>query len=902
MSFLDGVRYRLGVWLHPTRHARQIEREMRLHLEMDAAQREHDAPDEVTHADAWFAAKRQFGNVTYLQEEARRMTANVWLDTIERDLRFAARSMRRAPGFTIAVVVTLALGIGANAAMFSLVDRLLFRPPALLTSPNRVHHIYTAQTVRGNEAIGSYGPYARYADFAKSTTSFDLTTGVAQEDLAVGIGDASREMHIGIVSASFFKFFDAPPALGRYFGADEDTPPNGSAVAVASYARWQTEYGGSRAVLGTKVQIGSVLYTIIGVTPPDFAGIWSSQPPAYYVPITTYGAAEAAANSSPSEHWWTTYHWYWMETMARTRPGVSDARTNADLTQAFIRSIQAERGGTKEISQERPRAFVGSILSERGPNASGFAKVATWVGGVALVVLLIACANVANLLFARALRRRREIAVRLALGVSRARLLSQLLTESVLLAIFGGIVGILVAQWSSIGLRAAFLPKDAEISVWRDERTILFAGIAALVTGLLIGVAPVVQARRADLTGDLKAGAREGTHQRSRLRIGLLVMQGALSVILLVGAGLFVRSLNQVRNIRLGYDVGPVLIVHLNMRGVQLDSVYQVALRQRLLQAALTTRSVVNASFQTGIPFWSTWSVGLSVPGIGAVGRLGRFDVNAVSPGYFGTLGTRILRGRGILGTDLEHSPLVMVVSEKMGSTLWPGEDPIGKCVRLGVLDTIPCRTVVGIAEDIKSHQLSNEPDMYYYLPATQFNPNQTGLFVRVRGDAATDADAVRRSLQREMPAPSYVTTTPLSQVIGGETRSWKLGASMFSAFGLLALVLAAIGLYSVIAYNVAQRTHEIGVRVALGARAGDVLRLVILDGVRLSIVGVGAGGVIAFLAAPRLAPLLFQESARDPAVYAIVAITLVAVSVAASWLPAYRASRIEPTRALRHE
>ena len=901
MSFIDAVRYRLGAWLHPTRHAEQIEREMRLHLEMEAAQREHDAPDALTHADALFAARRQFGNVTFLREEARRMTANVWLDTIERDLRFAARSMRRAPGFTIAVVLTLALGIGANAAMFSLIDRLLFRPPALLVSPGRVHHIYNTQTVRGTESIGSYVQYARYADFAKWTTSFDLVAGFADDNLAIGVGDASREMHVGIVSASFFKFFDAPPALGRYFGADEDSPPNGSAVAVASYALWQTQYGGGREVLGAKAQIGSVLYTIIGVTPPDFAGIWSSQPPSYYIPLATYGAAWTAANAS-SEHWWTTYHWYWMETMARTKPGVSQARANADLTQAFIKSVQAERGGSQNDFAMRPRAFIGSILNERGPNASGFAKVATWVGGVALVVLLIACANVANLLFARALRRRREIAVRLALGVSRVRLLAQLLTESVLLAIFGGIAGMLVAQLGSIGLRAAFLPKDTEMSVWRDERTILFAGIAALIAGFLTGIAPVIQARRADLTDDLKAGAREGTYQRSRLRVVLLVTQGALSVILLVGAGLFVRSLEHVRNIRLGYDVDPVLIVSLNMRGVKLDSVHQVELRQRLLQTALTTPSVVNASFQIGIPFWSTWSIGLSVPGIDSVNRLGRFAVNAVSPGYFGTMGTRILRGRGILVTDLEHAPLVMVVSQRMGSTLWPGEDPIGKCVRLGVGDTIPCRTVVGVAEDIKAHQLTNEPDMYYYLPATQFNPNQAGLFVRVRGDAADYADAVRRSLQREMPGPSYITTTPLSQPIGEQTRSWKLGASMFSAFGLLALLLAAIGLYSVIAYNVAQRTHEIGVRVALGARAADVLRLVIFDGVRLAIVGVGAGGVIAFLAAPRVAPLLFHESARDPAVYAIVAISLVAVSVAASWLPALRASRIEPTRALRHD
>jgi len=518
-----------------------------------------------------------------------------------------------------------------------------------------------------------------------------------------------------------------------------------------------------------------------------------------------------------------------------------------------------------------------------------------------VIVLLIACANVANLLFARALRRRREIAVRLALGVSQARLLSQLLTESVLLALAGGVAGLLVAQFSGIGLTRAFLPDTATLSVLHDERTLLFAGGAALLAGLLTGLAPVMQASRADLTGDLKSGAREGMYQRSRLRVTLLLLQGALSVILLVGAGLFVRSLNHVRSIRLGFDADPVVVVGLNMRGVQLDSVQQVDLRRRLLERATATPNVESATLQIGIPFWSTWSQRLTVAGIDTVARLGRFDLSAVSPDYFRTMGTRILRGRGILPTDLEHAPLVMVVSQGMAKTLWPNENAIGKCVRMGA-DTNPCRYVVGIAEDIKSHQLSNEPDMYYYMPATQFNPNQTGLFVSVRGDAAQYADVVRRSLQREMPGASYITTTPLSKILGEQTRSWRLGASMFSAFGMLALLLAAIGLYSVIAYNVAQRTHELGVRMALGAQANDVIRLVVREGIGFGIAGVVIGGVIALGAGHWLAPLLFEESVRDPVVFGVVAVALLVVALAASWLPALRASRVEPTRALRYE
>jgi len=828
------------------------------------------------------------------------------IDNFRQDLSYALRGLRAKPAFTTAVVLTLALGIGANAAMFSLVDRLLFRPPALLKSPDRVHRIYGASIFRGKERIGLGGQYARFVDMTKWTRSFDLTAGFTSRDLAVGVGDASREMPIAIVSATFFQFFDAPPALGRYFGPAEDTPPSGAPVAVASYARWQTQYGGRREILGSTIQIGSVLYTIVGVAPADFVGLWSNQPPAYFIPITSYGGAMAQRLNGPlsKESWWTTYHWGWMEMMARRKPGVSETGANADLTQAYVRSYEAERVGSPRsppLSVAKPRAFVGSILAERGPRASGFAKVATWLGGVALVVLLIACANVANLLFARALRRRREIAVRLALGVSRSRLLSQLLTESVLLAVGGGIAGILVAQWSSIGLRAAFLPKTADLTVVRDGRTVLFAGVAALVTGLLTGLAPVLQASRASLTSDLKAGAREGSFQRSRLRTTLLVMQGALSVLLLVGAGLFVRSLGHVRNIRLGYDVDPVLIADLNMRGVQLDSAHEVQLRQRLLQTALATPGVENASFQTGIPFWSTWSVGLFVSGIDTVARLGRFDVNAVSPGYFATMGTRILRGRGIQATDLGNAPLVIVVSQAMANTLWPGADAIGKCVRMNA-DTMPCRTVVGIAEDIKSHQLSNETDMYYYVPATQFNPNSTGLFIRVHGDAARQAEAVRRSLQREMPGASYIVTNALSEVIGDQTKSFRLGASMFSAFGILALVLAAIGLYSVIAYNVAQRTHELGVRVALGAQRADVLRLVISEGFQLGIAGVVIGGAIALGAGRWITPLLFDQSPRDPLVFTVVALVLIGVSILASWIPARRAAQVEPTQALRYE
>jgi predicted permease len=824
-------------------------------------------------------------------------------DALEQDLRYALRGLRSKPGFAAAVIATLTLGIGANSAMFGIVDRMLFRPPPMLIDAGRVHRVYVGTMARGKERVSSPSQYARFTDLTRWTTSFSRTAAFTLNDLAIGAGDAAREMKVGVVSASFFGFFDAPPIVGRYFTDAEDTPPSGAAVAVASYATWQTSFGGRRDIIGTKLQIGAVQYTIIGVSPRGFAGVWETQPPAYFIPATTIGFARAGAFLRGKE-WWKTYSWGWLSMMAQRKPGVSVEQASADLTQAFRQSYQAqliEQTRSTPIDIARPRAFAGSILSERGPNESSFAKVATWVSGVALIVLLVACANVANLLLARAIRRRREIAVRLALGVSRARLLSQLLIESLVLSLLGGVGALVVAQWGGALLRSSLMPQSVAAPAFRDSRTLMFTAAAALVVGVLTGLAPVMQSSSANLTGDLKSGSREGTLHRSKTRVALLLLQGALSVVLLVGAGLFVRSLQNVQGIRLGYDAEPVGIVNINMRDVKLDSAQAVALRLRLFERAKTIPGVERASLQTSIPFWSTWSVGLYVQGIDTVGKLGQFNLNAVSPDFFATLGTRIIRGRGFTDADGPTAQRVIVVSDAMAKTLWPGKDAIGQCIRVSA-DTLPCTYVVGIAENIKDRSMSDDPGFYYYLPAMQFNPQQTGLFVRTQGQAAPKLEAIRRELQREMPGSSYVTLTPFTDIVGGETRSWRLGATMFVAFGLLALVLAAIGLYSVIAYNVVQRTHEMGVRVALGAQTGDVVRLVVGQGVRLGASGVAIGAAIAIGAAGWIKPLLFAESPRDPMVFAVVLATLLVVTVAASWVPARRAARVDPNVALRTE
>jgi len=825
------------------------------------------------------------------------------MDTLLQDLRYTARSLAKSPGFTLGVVLTLALGIGANITMFSIVDRMLFRPPPLLRDPGSVHRIYLAWTYRGEEVVDAGIQYARYVDLATWTTSFSRSASFTEDDIAIGVGTDARELRVGIVSASFFGFFDAPPALGRYFTAAEDAPPTGTAVAVLGYGFWQTRYGGRRDVLGSTLQIGPTVYTIIGIAPQGFVGLWPNQPPAAFIPITSYGGG-LAATAIRSGSWWTTYSWTWASMIVQRKPGVSLATATADLTHAYLRSYtaqEAENPGQTPVALARPRGIVASVLSERGPNGSDFAKVATWVSGVALIVLLIACANVANLLLARALRRRREITIRLALGVTRMRLLSQLLTESLFLAVCGGAAGVLIAEWGGTVLRAQFLASSADVSLFGNVRILLFAAAAALLTGVLTGLVPALQVLRLDLAADLKAGAREGTYQRSRTRAALLVAQGALSVALLVGAGLFLRSLRHVSRIPLGYDADPVLIVDLNMRGVRLDSARQVALRRDLLDAARSVPGVVHASPRVSAPFWGSWSVSLYVAGIDSVRRLGRFDFNAVGPDYFATMGTRVLRGRGISDRDIVGAPRAMVVSDAMAKALWPGREAIGQCVKVR-FDTAPCTYVVGVAENIKAEQLGDDRTFYYYLSSAQWDPENGGLFVRVAGPAAGFTETVRRRLQEVMPGAAYVTVVPFAEVLGRETRSWHLGATMFLAFGILAIALAAIGLYSVLAYNVAQRTHELGVRAALGAKQRDLVQLVVREGLAVSAAGIIIGMVIALAGGQWLGPLLFQESPHDPLVFGFVVAVLLGVTALASFVPARRAARIDPMLALRYE
>ncbi|HYC51709.1 MAG TPA: ABC transporter permease [Gemmatimonadaceae bacterium] len=829
------------------------------------------------------------------------------LESLWQDIRYAARGLRQKPGFTIAVVITLALGIGANAAMFGITDRLLFRPPAFLQEPDRVHRVYLVRTFDGKENFGSYFQYTRFKDLQRWTSSFDVTAAQSVTETAVGVGADAREMQVGAVSASFFNLFDIRPERGRFFTAAEDTTPVGAAVVVLSYPFWQSRYGGRDDAIGQQLKIAKVDYTIIGVTPPDFAGTATERIPVAWVPITTYAANEFTWNPKDLSNWYQKYNISWMQMFARRKPGVSNDQATADLTNAFRRSYAAQREMSPQTTLAeiaKPRAIAGSILAARGPQPSETSRMAGWVSGVAIIVMLIAAANVANLLLARALRRRREVAVRLALGVSRGRLVAQLLTESILLAVIGGIAGLLVAHWGGMVLRSQFLPRAEDFTVV-DSRTLLFAGAAILFVGLITGLAPALQSGRGDLAKSLKSGAREGTYHRSRTRVALLVIQGALSVVLLVGAGLFVRSLDNVRSLRMGYDIDPILWVGVEERGEKLSDAEKSALRDRLAEAARGLPNVANASRAVTVPFYMQWDESIFVTGIDTakLNGMGSMLIQGAAPEYLETMGTRLLRGRFIQPGDTKDSPKIMVVSQSLATALWPGQEALGQCVRIGA-DTNPCTEVVGIAEDIRaSDEFNKDNKLYYYRPITQTAATSGGMFVRTRsGKAATEAESVRRALQKLMPGSAYVTTQPMAEIFAPTVRSWRLGATMFVAFGLLALVLAAVGLYSVIAYNVVQRTHELGVRVAFGAQVKDVMRLVLGEGLRLTVFGVVVGGAIALYAGRWIAPMLFNVKPTDPVVLGGVVGVLLVTATFASLIPAIRASRVDPNVALRSD
>ena len=891
---LNDLRYRLRALFRRDTMDRELDAELRFHLEKEVEKhvRAGMTPDEARRK-----ARATFGALEGIKDDTRDVRGLVALETMAQDIRYAVRGLMARPVFTGGIILTLGLGIGANATMFGIVDRLLFRTPPSLRDPGTLHRVYVSYTWDREHRIDRNFSFPLYLDFARNTRSIASFTAFQTIQMPVGEGEATRQMRVTTASANYFNLFNVRPVHGRFFDAIDDSIPVGAPVVVLGFGFWQTGFGGSPDVIGQTLRVGQTVRTIIGVAPENFAGLNDQGVPAAYIPITSYAFERRGTQYT------TNYRWSWLELVARRRPDVTLAASDADLTLSYHESWRRDFTSASNAvppDSAKAAATLGPLQFNRGPLAGREASLAKWVLGVALIVLLIACANVANLLLSRALSRQREIAVRLALGVSRARLMRQLLTESLVLAIAGGLAGLAFGQWGAGVLRSFYFTADEAVQVASDGRTLLFAATATLVVALLTGIVPAFQAGRDDLSGALKAGSRGSSHQRGRARTALLVFQATLSVVLLVGAGLFVRSLQNVRNMRMGYDTDRIVFAGANLRGVELDSAARTALTERMMAAAREVPGVTHVTQTESVPFYSNEGRGLWVPGVDTIRRRGRFVLQSGTPEYFATLGTRILRGRAFDESDRAASPRVVVVSEGMARAIWEGVDPIGKCIRIGA-DTAPCTTVIGVAEEMRLRSLSDAREFAYYLPASQYDlPMSPQLFVRIRGEAADLADPLRRRLQREMPGAAFATTIPLERLIDPQRRSWQFGATMFVAFGGLALVLAAVGLYSLIAYDVAQRTRELGVRLALGASAGDVVTLVISNGVRLVVVGLVLGGGLALWGSKWMEGLMFRQSPRDPIVFGIVALMLLAVALLASSAPALRAARVDPNIALR--
>ena len=544
----------------------------------------------------------------------------------------------------------------------------------------------------------------------------------------------------------------------------------------------------------------------------------------------------------------------------------------------------------------------GSIIASRGPQTPQEARVSLWLAGVASVVLLIACANVANLLLARAFRRRREIAVRLALGVSRARLVRQLLTETCVLAAIATVVALILAMWGGSALGAFLLPGASHHELWIDGRLLTFTALAALASALLAGTVPALQATRIDVSTWLATGDRESGRQ-SRLQLGLLATQVALSVVLLVGAGLFVRSLRAVRASDVGIDLSHVLLVQPGLELSGFDSARVREILEQEMAIARRTPGVAHVTLaQHGVPKVSATSMEIGIAGRPPLAPppTGGPYVNQIDDEYFSTLGTRLLQGRGIERGDMHDASHVAVVNEALARAYWPGESPIGSCL---VLESYTgCTEVVGVVQDVMLWGLVGDSPGQFYLPHRATVSPSSSLLVRTTGDASALVPTLRRELQSVASDMPYVDVALYADLVQPDLRSWRLGATMFGIFGALALVIAAVGLYGVLTYSVTQRTREIGVRLALGARRASIVRAVARREFGTVIAGIALGVIAALLTGNLAAPMLYQTSPRDALVFGAVVAALIIVAVAASVVPSVRASRVDPNVALKAE
>jgi predicted permease len=813
--------------------------------------------------------------------ESRR--SNLLADFLQ-DLRYAARILWKNPGFTAVAVIALALGIGANTAIFSVVNTVLLRPLPY-KDPEQLVMVWEDNSRQGYPRDTPTA--ANYVDWRDQNSVFSGMAAIADNNFNLtGVGDPER-LKGRSVSASLFPVLGVDPQLGRVFVAAEDQPGS-QRVVLLSHRLWQRRFAGDPAIAGKTLTLNNETYTVVGVMPARFQ--FPENDDELWVPIAF--SAEEAANRDR----------HYLQVIARMKPGVALAQAQSEMTTIGAR-----------LQQQYPQsnADLGVAVTSLHEHLVGDIKPALLIllGAVGLV-LLIACANVANLLLARAAIRQKEIALRVALGARRWRLLRQFLTESVLLATLGGILGLALA-YTGLLLLGSFIPENIaqarEISL--DLKVLGFTLLVSLSTGLIFGLAPAIQALRMNQSETLKEGGRDSVTGRSgkRLRGVLVTAEVAVSLVLLIAAGLLINSFLRLRNIDPGFKVDHLLTMKIELPQPKYETFARLSgFYTDLVQRVQTLPGVQSAAVTTNLPLYRQGnSISIQIEGRPdpPPGQEQIVTTRIISPGYFDTMSIPRLAGRQF-DQDTETTPNVVVVSETMARRIWPGENAVGKRIALGRIRTDEdWFQVIGIVKDVRQFDLIKEPKPQMYLSYRQavFFPPED-LVVKTDVDPASMAAAVRKAvweIDKDQPISNIKT---MEEILAGSIARQRFSMLLLGVFAGLALLLAAVGIYGVMSYSVAQRTHEIGIRMALGAQTGAVLKLAVGYGLKLVVAGVLIGLVAAFALTRLMSTLLFGVTPTDPATFALISLLLVAVAAIASYIPARRATKVDPLVALRYE
>lgn len=807
-------------------------------------------------------------------------------------VRAFGRGLLRSPGFALGVIAIMMLGLGVNAVTFNLVDRLVLSGPAGVTNSDRVRRVVAHR--HSPDGVSFAVNEFSYADYEVLRASGQLAGAAAESDspMLFGAGESAERIQGRLVTAGYFPLLGVTPAAGRFF-TDDESARQGLRVAVLTHAFWTRRFGADHAVLGQQVQIGDGTYTVVGVAPPRFTGTAVRK-------VDVFLPLEAASDEIVSGAWRTGRNIGWIQMVARLAPAATDASAEAEISAANLESRRGERN-----ADPNERLALEPLTTIGGESSGAEVGVAALLWGVAFLVLLIAAANVANLFLARALRNADQLAVRLALGASRGRIMLEQALEGALLAFAGAIAAVGAALLATPLVQRLLFPGIDWMETSINMRGLAFVGVCAIAGGALAAGLPVIRASRMDVVSWLRAGRRT-SRSRTRVQAAMLMVQGALSVVLLVGAGLFVQSLERAQAVDLGVDTGRVLVLSATAGTVPLAPAFIEDWRTRVSRLpGVESTALVSGT----MPFVSSWAVGLTIPGLPERPRIedGGPYIAAVSPGYFVTVGTSIVEGRPFTDADRDGAPRAALVNQTMAKLYWPGQSAIGKCMQVG--RGAPCSTVVGIVENTRRQGISEDDSLLFYVPLEQAPENLrlgARLIARIGdGDLRTQgrvAEQARREALTLAPGLRFVSARALDDVIAPQLQAWRIGASLFSVFGALALIVAAIGFYSVVAFDVEGRKREMGVRSALGAPSSAILRLVVLDGVRLGMAGIAIGAAAAWSLAPLSRDLLYGVEPRNPAIVGGAAVVLAIAAVLASALPALRAARVDPSLALRND